>query len=271
MQKDWQEEEIKFLINNYEKMSYRNIGKTLERTQSSVENKAHKLGINRDSKYHFNIDFFKNPLNEYSSYWLGFIAADGYISNDYKDFGITLKKDDQEHLKKFNKQIEGNFPIQFRTRKEGSYMGKTFCEREQCSIRIYSKEVVSDLGMWNIIPRKSLVLEFPKIENDSLMWAYLRGYFDGDGSVYYDKNSNQLRAKITSGSKKFRESFCEYLNKFNIKTYISQKGEGYDCGITGKESTRIFLSNMYDFANIYLYRKYKKYQNYKYLFGFNKQ
>jgi len=263
MQKEWDEKEIEFLIKNYEKMSYREIGKILERTQSSVENKAHRLGISQEKKYKFNSDFFKNPLNEHSCYWLGFISADGYISKDNKSIGIALKADDCEHLKKFNKDIEGNIPVTFRTKKQTFYKGKNIPERNQCEIRIYSKELVKDVRSYGIIPKKSLILEFPKIENNGLMWHYIRGYFDGDGSIYYDKNSNQLRIKITCGAPSFIKDFREYLDKYNIKTYVSSSG--IDCGITGKESTRIFLSNIYDNANIYLERKYKKYQNYKYL------
>ena len=261
MQKEWSETEVIFLKDNYEKMSYRQIGEFLERTQSSVENKANKTGIKQEKKYKFNSSFFKAPLNEYSAYWVGFIAADGYISKDYKSIGISLKKDEYEHLKMFNKHLEGNVPVDFRTRKPCIFAGKNIPEREQCSIRIYSKEIVCDLLVYGVTPRKSLTLEFPKIENTSLLWCYLRGYFDGDGSVYYDKNHNQLRTKITCGSPLFIESFRKFLNKFEIKTYVA----GMDCGITGKKDTQIFLSNLYDNANVYLERKYKKYQNYKYL------
>lgn len=261
MQKEWNDNEINFLRSNYEKMSYREIGEYLGRTHSSVENKANKIGINRDRKYKFNIDFFKNPLSEHPAYWIGFIAADGGISKDYKSFGITLKRDDYEHLKKLNKDISGNIEVKFRTRKECIFAGKHVPEREQCNIVVYSTEMVRDLAQYGVVPQKSLTLKFPIIEDDDLMWAYLRGYFDGDGSIYYDKRSNQLRTKITSGSPLFRISFQEYLGKFGIKTYVSDM----DCGITGKECTRIFLSKLYDNSTIYLDRKYKKYQNYKYL------
>jgi intein/homing endonuclease len=244
-------------------MSNREMAVYLGRTNSSVENKKGRLGLKGERKYQYDYDFFSSPLTEYSAYWIGFIAADGYVSDDGKAVGITLKKDDFEHLKKFNKCLGGNIPTTFRTRKSSDYNGKTFPVREQCTIRIYNKEMVKDLNAYGIVPRKSLVLKFNNFESDYLTWCYIRGYFDGDGSVYYDKRSNQLRTKITSGSLDFRKSFCEFLNKFGIKTYMTGQGEGLDCGITGKESTRIFLSKMYDNSSIHLDRKYKKYQNYK--------
>lgn len=271
MQKEWSEKEIKFLIENYEKMSYREIGEILKRTKASVQAKASKIGIKHEKKYKFNSDFFKSPLNERSAYWIGFIAADGYVSKGKSGgncIGIELKSTDYKHLKKFNKDIEGNIPVVFRVREQVSFGKKIIQNAKQCVIRIYSEEVFKDLGSWGVVPKKSKILKFPKIENDKLMWHYIRGYFDGDGSIFYEKRSNQLHTKITCASPFFIKSFVDYLNKYNIKTYIASSG--IDCGITGKESTRIFLSKMYDNATVYLERKYKKYQDYKYLYSLNK-
>jgi len=265
---EWNKKELAFVIENHERMSITEIGKQLGRTASSVENKKHRLGLKRERLYNYNMDFFKNPMNEYSAYWLGFIGADGYIAS-CKEISIQLQRDDFEHLKKLNKCLQGNIPVTFFEKPPRYIKGKLTGTSYICQIRIFSKEIVSDLAILGIYPKKSLTFCFPKLDNDYLTWCFIRGYFDGDGSIYYDERTNQLRTKITSGSPYFRNSFCEFLNRFNIKTYITEKGKGFDCGITGKESTRIFLSNMYDNANMFLDRKYKKYQKYKHLFGFN--
>lgn len=267
MQKEWTEKEIEFLLTNYEKMSYKNIGKELKRSQSSVENKAHKIGVKQNKKYHFNSEFFKPPLNERSAYWIGFIAADGFVSEDGKELSIELIKSDDMHLKKFNKDLRGNIPVFYKTKKPRYIKGKYTGESEICKIRVYNKLLVSDLNFLGIFPRKSLSIKFQNLKNDLLTWSYIRGFFDGDGTLYYDKRSNQLRCKVSCSSPDFREEFQVFVNKLGIKTYEDDGG----VGITGKECTRMFLSNIYDNATIYLDRKYKKYQNYKYLFGFNKQ
>lgn len=268
MQKEWKNEEVEFVLNNHIKMSIKEMAKYLGRSESSVENKRCKLGLKNERKYNFNIDFFKNPLNEFSAYWLGFIYADGYISTP-KEVAIQLKNDDFEHLKKFNKCLDGNIPVTFFEKKpryiKEKYTGTSYL----CQIRIFSKEVVSDLNKLGVYQKKSLTIKFPKLDNDYLTWCFIRGYFDGDGSLYYNKNGNQLRAKITSGSPNFINYFSEFLKKFNIKTYIT----GYDCGLTGKESHRLFFDLLYDNekAKVFLDRKYKKYKTYKHLLGLNKQ
>ena len=268
MQSEWKKEEIDFVLENHPKMSIKEMAKQLGRSESSVENKRCKLGLKNERKYMFNINFFKTPLNEFSAYWLGFICADGYISS-YKEVAIQLQKDDFEHLKKFNKCLNGNIPITFFEKKPRYIKEKFTGISYLCQIRIFSKEMVSDLNLLGVYKNKSLDINFPELDNDYLIWCFIRGYFDGDGSIYYDKRSNQLRAKITSGSINFKKSFQEFLNKYNIKTFISK--EGFDCGLTGKESHRIFFSNIYNNANIFLDRKYKKYKKYKHLYGFNEQ
>ena len=261
-QKEWKKEEIDFVLKNHPKMSIKEMAEYLGRTQSSVENKRCKLGLKNERKYNFDIDFFKSPLNEFSAYWLGFIYADGYISS-HKELAIQLQKDDFEHLKKFNKCLGGNIPVTFLEKNPRYIKGKFTGISYLCQIRIFSTELVFDLNLLGIHKNKSLDIEFPKLENDYLTWCFIRGYFDGDGSIYYDNTRNMLRGKITCGSPDFIESFREFLKKFNINTYVSK--DKLDCGISGKESYKNFYSNLYDNANIFLDRKYKKYQKYKHL------
>ena len=257
-QKMWSEEEIQFLKENHEEMAFRDIAKHLNRTYSSIENKSHQLGLARKEKYTFNRSFFKRPLSEDSAYWFGFICADGYISGEM-DIGIGLKKSDASHLKKFNSALQGNIPVTFRKRGERKIGTKILPPTEFAEIRIYSKEILQDLLNLGVIYRKSLTLEFPKFENEQLLWHFIRGFFDGDGSTYYDKRSKQLRAKFTCGSESFRKSLSEILVAYGIKNYTS----GIDVGITGKESHSIFYNLLYDNAHIYLDRKFALYKQYK--------
>lgn len=257
---EWTEEEINFVKENHLRMSVLEIANKLGRTHSSVENKKGKLGLKGERKHQFNYDFFKAPFDECSAYWLGFIYADGYISS-YKELAIQLKSDDFEHLKKFNICLNGNIPVTFFDKQPRYIKGKYTGVSHLCQIRIFSKEMVSDLDALGVHMKKSNNIEFPFFEDSWLEWSFFRGYFDGDGSIYYDKRSNQLRAKITTGSESFRTSASNFLESHGIKTYIN----GLDCGITGKESHRILFGNMYDHATIYLDRKYKKYINYRHL------
>lgn len=93
-------------------MSTSDIAITLKRTTSAVKIKARKLGL---SKYPYTCDYnyFDKIDSEEKAYWLGFIFADGYISvNENSNsgcVGIDLCLSDIDHLKKFNKSINGNY------------------------------------------------------------------------------------------------------------------------------------------------------------------
>jgi len=264
-QKTWSKKEIDFLIVNHENVSFKNIAKKLGRTYSSVKNKSQKLGLIRDRKYQYDFNFFKKPLKEESAYWLGFIYADGWVSG--KEIGIELKSTDFKHLKKFNISLNGNIPVTFREKEERYIKGKLARKSKLCKIRLYNVSMIYDLNALGVFSNKSLCAKFPIFDDEKIQWHFLRGHFDGDGSISYDKRSNQLRVKIDSGSNEFKKEYANFLKKYGIKTFFS--GETV-CGITGKDSTKNFLLNIYNNATIYLDRKYEKYKTYKYLFGFNK-
>lgn len=52
-----------------------------------------------------------------------------------------------------------------------------------CKISINSKEMARDLINIGIVPKKSLILKPPLIQ-DQYSLAFIAGYFDGDGSIY---------------------------------------------------------------------------------------
>lgn len=266
MQK-WTNDEIDFLTKWYGKKSKKQIANELNRTSSSVQTKAHKLGLKIPDAYHYDVDFFKNIDNEEKAYWLGFILADGYINErvgvSYM-FGIELGIQDIEHLKKFNKSIQGNVPIKTKV-KHINDIGDTHLDKDYkfCSITLYRKQFVDNLKQHGIKQHKALNVELP-ILADNLMLHFIRGYYDGDGSVGINKKQSTLHFIFTSGCKDFLESLREYLYRmYDIKSYIHQNHPTtYQLHIQGRYNSYYFGQLIYKDANIYLDRKYKRYKQY---------
>ena len=73
----------------------------------------------------------------------------------------------------------------------------------------------SDLNKHGCIQNKSLVLQFPTISN-SLIPHFIRGYFDGDGSVFIlnKKNYNKTNSIYTALGICICGTF-EFLTKMN--------------------------------------------------------
>lgn len=66
--------------------------------------------------YYHNENYFEVIDNEHKAYWLGFMFADGYISNrddtyGEDQFGISLAKEDIQTLYQFKQDINSTNPI----------------------------------------------------------------------------------------------------------------------------------------------------------------
>ena len=250
----WTQEEVDYLISNLGIKSYAQIGLDLNRSKSAVTTKVSKLGYKLEPKYRFNVNFFDEIDTEEKAYWLGFIYADGWVHGDY-NFGMEIKYTDREHLKKFNKAIDGNFEVRDRFRNLNGYSKS----HPMSSIRIYSKYFVSSLISKGIVYRKSKIITFPYLE-DKLIRHFIRGYFDGNGSISIDKRSQQLRCNFTCGSKSFLESIKFTFDLYTFSSSIREPDRNYfRLWIYGKESTKRFLDYIYRDAKVYLDRKYEFY------------
>lgn len=265
----WTQEDIDFIKENYQKMSVIEIARVLNRTPNAVKLKAQRNGLKK-SPYNCEYDFFKNIDTEEKAYWLGFICADGYVSINQKTnsgyVGIELQARDVEHLKKFNRSLNGNYKITFRDRPCLLHGSNQL--HKMCGIRICSIDMANDLRLLGLSNDKTYTLQLPTIQND-LMPHFIRGFFDGDGCIYFHKKNGHIdhtRCNIDSISKDFLQQIREYLYSQGINSYFLENqrdddkyAKAYRLQIAGVEHTQKFLHYIYDNATIYLDRKYQRY------------
>lgn len=210
-------------------------------------------------KYFFNEDYFEDINTECKAYWLGFLYADGYIQKDdiKYQYRITLRlqKHDISHIQKFAKCLNSNHPIKeihsFLNGKE--YIGS--------QISLYSKKMVNDLYRLGCVQAKSMILKPPVLRND-LIRHFIRGYFDGDGSVYAKKDSLKRCSYSFLGT----DDILNYIvNNAKISHYqIRNAKKNTECKELRISSIQEFFNLyhfMYDDSNIFLERKYTKSKN----------
>lgn len=137
-------------------------------------------------------------------------------------------------------------------------------------LRIGDHIIYNDLLSLGLTPCKSLKMLFPKHIPSSLMSDFIRGYFDGDGTVYLEKRKNSYipRAVFTSGSKKFLEGLSSIITSHCGLTRIKKiydSHRSYQLVYKTKEATKVldFMFNGMDNENIFLDRKYCIYNNFK--------
>lgn len=179
--------------------------------------------INRQNMTKFNEHIFDNIDTEEKAYWLGFIFADGYISNSpldvnkktRYDFELSLSIVDIEHLYKFNKFMEHN-----KCNVKTSIIKQNDKEFERCRWSVVNKHLWETLNSYGCTPKKSTALEFPSIfEDNVLSISFIRGYFDGDGCLTYYQNPVRPKASFL-GTSMFLSKLKECLNRLGIETGV---------------------------------------------------
>lgn len=263
-EKPWEQWELDFVKNNYMEMSKREISEILNRSTDAIQVKANRMGLKK-SLYFCDYHYFDTIDTEEKAYWLGFLTADGWISKSTKTgagvVGIELQYNDIEHLRKFNKSISGNYQITDRWRPCLISTKDKNKQNHSCVIRVFSLKMYESLEKNGFTNNKSYDFSMPKIQND-LIRHYIRGYFDGDGTLCFTNQS--FHVGFTTGSKKLNDSIADILKFENFHISESNYINSCDTMMYKIEINRVhdkinFLDWIYEDCNIYLDRKYKKY------------
>lgn len=269
----WTQEEINILKDNYIDKTTKELAVLLKRTKSGVQTKLNQLELNRPDKYTYDTSYFENINTEEKAYWLGFIYADGYVSESRrgKEFGIELQIGDISHLKKFNKSISGNIKVSTRARDRSNSNFIKANKTESCSLRLYREKIIDDLISWGVTPNKTYENKsIPPIPH-SLVRHFIRGYFDGDGCVrsYKQKNLTYFACDFCGINKTMLDSIRLELYSNGINSHFNvepfKKGATRECYrlvIRDIKSVYIFLSWIYDDSSIWLDRKMMRYKMY---------
>jgi DNA-binding transcriptional regulator WhiA len=207
-------------------------------------------------RYEINKNYFSKIDSEEKAYWLGFIAADGWITNEGKDayrLGFNLQQEDESILVNFKESISSTHPIEYRTMKPRR-KGDKSCK--QAVLRIGCTAMCQDLISLGIGPRKTFNLSMPRIQ-EQFVRHFIRGYFDGDGSICKRSNANSWKFTIASGSEDIVYSFSSFFQKNNIPCSVYIDGKILCLTITKKESIIKIRELLYRNSNIHLERKHK--------------
>ena len=199
------------------------------------------------------------------AYVLGFFAADGnMIKNRRGAHFIAFYSNDRKLLEAMKAALGSNHKI-------GERIYKSEKKATSFQLQLGSREIFDDLLRIGMSPAKSLTLRLPRVP-DTYFRDFVRGYFDGDGCVYFKKHHVKDRKKMrwvfssrfTSGSRTFLDSFHERLRSYGLKKgFVTCKklGRGFDLVFSHNDSVALFHL-MYDTmpdSGLYLVRKFKKF------------
>lgn len=196
---------------------------------------------NPNAKYKkLNDSFFKNIDSNEKAYVLGWIASDGHVRKS----GVSIAIKDHFELRSIRDIICEELPVK---EKRGLF-----------SLTINSKEIANDVKEHLNLKKfgkKDKDVSFPNLSSDELKWSFIRGYFDGDGSVTTAHGSLYPKCDITSNSSHIRKSIEEF-----VKIPCSNSDKTNRIYWSGNNALD-FLEKIYrnSISETRLHRKYTKY------------
>ena len=189
---------------------------------------------------------------------LGFLAADGSIEKNRNVIKLALSSVDKEILEKINEKTQNTRPLEFYTRKETGHKISSF--------RVWSAEWKKDLAHYGITPKKTFTLQPPDFLLPEYRIDYIRGYFDGDGSIYQLKTQNTVFFEISGASKVMidwiRNELVNHYHIFINKELIEHRPNGtviYKIKIGSVEELNKLYTLFYKNKELFLTRKKEKF------------
>lgn len=200
------------------------------------------------------IDYFKKQSAN-MAWILGFLASDGTVRKDCNEIKITLAAKDIDALYKIKKEINLDEPIKCFTTNSGY---------DCCTLKWTCEEHKKDLAQYSIIPAKTYKLHPPYLLDKKYWIDYIRGYFDGDGSVNFiesngKKHYTALRWQVCSATKEILQFITDFFEQsysikpVSIQTY-KRKNPLYNIQYSTNATKQIYRFLYHDDC-LYLNRK----------------
>lgn len=244
------------IINLYQSgLSASKISKIIPLSQYKILSilKKNNIKIRKHRKYLINEDFFNNIDTPEKAYWLGFLMADGYNSGKY----IRIDIQDKGHLEKLRNLIFINNDMPIRTKNNKTNNKIIYYLTFQSPI------LTKNLESFGIVQRKSLVSKYPHI-NNNLDSHFIRGIFDGDGSISKSKQSkNYYKYQFSIvGNYEIIQSIRNIIvRNTNVNIGIGDCRNIKRLYICGNQQIGKVLNWIYSDASVFLDRKFLKYQD----------
>lgn len=253
--------QIQTVIDNYvikqQKLSEAGTQFNLDGAQVRNLLKANNIKQRKNSpdrrKYKMDDNYFDVESSN-MAYILGFWAADGNVHTTENRLDLELSSVDYEILEKIQKELKVERPIKIYQCANGYTKNK---------LLFWSKHTKEKFIEYGIVPNKTYSKDFhAPYKLDKKYWIdYIRGFFDGDGSV---KKGSSICFELNSVNLKFLQDIQDFLQtEYNIQTNISTTGMKnrnipmYRLYCYGERAKQVF-NILYTPNSLYLKRKYER-------------
>lgn len=254
----------------------RQIAKDFPQSDDQINYILRKAGLTRRNgvQVHFDENYFNIIEDENRAYFLGLLFADGNIKHfdgtrgkdRHKGWKTQISLNEKEGgdlIRELKRQMGDDRPL--RVYDSLGTSGKYI----RCSavVSFGSERLYNDLVKWGMTENK---LEQPRLMpplRPDLIHHFLRGCFDGDGSIFYSNGKRPQMGANICGSKPFLEQANVIFNEV-VKTPHTKGRRVFDRGKFGSihfgtaATCKKLFEYLYQDAHIYMKIKYDKFVNY---------
>jgi hypothetical protein len=207
--------------------------------------------------YSYNEDFFYQQSADLG-YILGLIASDGCIARNSNQIYIELQQSDVEILEAIRLTINLTRPVKKYTTSRGYDSAKIYIEDKKLKERLVTVFHLPSNKTYN---HKEFLFPFDSL-NHQYWKDYIRGYFDGDGSV--KKTGSSLTFQIDGTNQQIIQDMQQIIFKeLNILCNITVMNginiPKYRIYAYGKKAKQIFEWFYDTESSLFLKRKKEKY------------
>lgn len=213
----------------------------------------HKGNKVRLKEHTLDLTYFKSIDTPEKAYVLGLIYADG--CNTRRGLQISLGEDDKEVIEFVKTQLKASDDLRFIPKSHSTWKNKW-------ELSIKSVELSKQLIRVGCLPAKSLIIKFPDFIAEELISHFIRGFFDGDGSIW--KRQGGWHMSFTCGSRDFIYSLQEILSKQDIYSQIYLTGKNKNCfslNLARRKDIEKIIRYMYNNSTFSMERKRLKAQD----------
>lgn len=209
--------------------------------------------------------FFDKMDTPEKAYFLGILYADGNNSLERNSIVLSLEKSDKYLLEKLSSLI-------FPEKRKLAYLeskisiktinGRHINANPAYRLLISSKHMSAVLKQYGMGKDKTHNLIFPNWLHENLLPHFIRGYFDGDGSISIEKKRKEAMVEIVSTENFINKAIEVIKRKVGINvTEKKHTSKGIkQLRISGNRQVLKFLNWMYRDSTLHLTRKYIKYK-----------
>lgn len=267
-----QEQETDIIASYQNGESSVSIGKRYGTTHKPILKVLHRNNIEISQakmvrRYNVNENYFDVIDTQEKAYVLGLLYSDGSNNPDKSTVSISLQEEDRDLLEQVRLLIGSDKPLEYLDYSKKTDFGYRY--KNQFRLLVFSKHICDSLTRLGVIKNKSLKTTFPAFLERSLIPHFIRGVYDGDGSVYMQcKSTNNHAITLTITA---TDNFCCGMKEV-VESELGINCHVYDAschnGITkvftlsGRNISKTFLDWIYQDATIYLQRKYDRYVSY---------